>query len=284
MIVYKNSDKKYIPQLKKMWQNIFLDEMDYINLFFDNMYKDEYAFIAVEDEKVLGMMFFLPATMVKKDRKIKGRYVYAVATDENQRGRGIMTNLEQYAANIVKNDGVQFLTLVPASESLFNMYEKLGYKTYEYHKNFEYKPKVICDDKDIKVEEVSIDSIYDLRQKYLDTFDEYIILDDYDYAKKELAFLGIRVFVAEHENEKRYILSFINDNTLTVKETSLSDELLKLSLCSLAKYTKCENFMLKLSQKSFKSINKTPYSMVKYIDNNLEKENIGNVFQNLMLD
>lgn len=283
MIEYKNAEKKYQTELKKMWQEIFEDKAEYINLFFDNMYKDEYCFIAIDNEKVVAMMYFLPATMVRKHEKIEGRYVYAVATDKNYRGRGIMSALESYASNVVALKGVEFLTLVPATESLFSMYEKIGYKTYEYHKKLEFNPHEYTRSDNVLIEKISFDSLDNLRQNFLNRFEEYIYIDDNEYAKKELLFLGAKIYKIGDDKEIGYVICFVNDEKLQIKECALSERLLKKSIKNLSNITNCGNIEVKSSQNLFKGINKIPYSMVKWLKT-CNESNTLSVYQNLMLD
>lgn len=284
MIEYKKAEQSDIEQLKNLWQECFGDKMDYINLYFDNMYKNDYCYIAKEDDVVASMMMFLPATMVSFNKSINGRYVYAVATKQEFRGKGIMRQLEKYATDDVKNNGIEFLTLVPASESLFNLYREIGYKTYAHLENQSYTDKEFKQyTKETNITQIPLNELDNLRAEFLKSFDEYIYINDNEYIKQELSFLGALLYKVSNEYGNGYILCFKDDDKAHVKECSLSENLLKSSLEDICKMLECKNIVLKLSQKTLKTINKTPYSMVKWLQH---KENgfTENSYQNLMLD
>ena len=284
MIEYKKAEQSDIEQLKNLWQECFGDKMDYINLYFDNMYKNDYCYIAKEDDVVASMMMFLPATMVSFNKSINGRYVYAVATKPEFRGKGIMRQLEKYATDDVKNMGIEFLTLVPASESLFNLYREIGYKTYAYLENQSYTDKEFKQyTKETNITQIPLNELDNLRAEFLKSFDQYIYINDTQYIEQELSFLGALLYKVSNEYGNGYILCFKDKDKAYVKECSLSENLLKSSLEDICKMLECKNIVLKLSQKTLKTINKTPYSMVKWLQH---KENgfTENSYQNLMLD
>lgn len=57
----------------------------------------------------------------------RGKYFYAVCTAIRFRGRGIMRSLLEYACGEAEAQGCAFAFLIPAKESYFPMYEKLGF-------------------------------------------------------------------------------------------------------------------------------------------------------------
>lgn len=57
----------------------------------------------------------------------RGKYFYAVCTAIRFRGRGIMRSLLEYACGEAEGQGCAFAFLIPAKESYFPMYEKLGF-------------------------------------------------------------------------------------------------------------------------------------------------------------
>lgn len=57
----------------------------------------------------------------------RGKYFYAVCTAIRFRGRGIMRSLLEYACGEAEAQGCAFAFLIPAKESYFPIYEKLGF-------------------------------------------------------------------------------------------------------------------------------------------------------------
>ena len=109
----------------KLWHNVFGDDEKSIEYFFGLYYGD--MIIYEEKEEIAAMLTMLPVTLENK----KGRYIYAVATDERYRCRGLSTMLLNYANKYIKENGEYFSVLVPAEENLFAFYEKRGYTTVE---------------------------------------------------------------------------------------------------------------------------------------------------------
>ena len=115
--------EKYREGVISLWNKTFNDSREMIENYLDNMCKNNMLLITEED-KVVAMASILPVTI--KDKK--GRYVYAVASDENCRGKGYGKAIMGEIDKIIKEKDEHFAVLVPASESLFDFYKKLGYK------------------------------------------------------------------------------------------------------------------------------------------------------------
>jgi len=77
--------------------------------------------VIAEGEKPVSMLFSIPYPMKPEKGMIPARYLYAVATDTDYRGRGLASRL--IGEEIQK--GVP-LFLRPSSASLFSFYEKVG--------------------------------------------------------------------------------------------------------------------------------------------------------------
>ena len=44
-------------ELKKMWRDLFQDEWEYIEWYFQNIYKEKTTRVQLENEKPIGMLF-----------------------------------------------------------------------------------------------------------------------------------------------------------------------------------------------------------------------------------
>ncbi len=114
--------EKYREGVISLWNKTFKDSREMIENYLDNMCKNNMVLITEED-KIIAMASILPVTM--KDKK--GRYVYAVATDEDYRGKGFAKAIMGEIDKIIKEREEHFAVLVPASDSLFEFYKNLGY-------------------------------------------------------------------------------------------------------------------------------------------------------------
>ena len=116
-----------LPSLKSLWQQAFGDSDAEIDAFFSSVYPDAFGFCAEEDGAPVSMLYALPVTLAHGEQSVKAAYLYAVATDEACRGRGICRALMAYAEQQLKKRYISCLLLVPADEQLAQYYEALGY-------------------------------------------------------------------------------------------------------------------------------------------------------------
>lgn len=125
----KFADDGYHSQIKNLWKNTFEDKDELIDFYFSNRHRNENMLIFLKGEVVAAMLTMLPLEIKSGEKTFAGRYIYAVATDKKYRGQGISTMLLNHAHNWMKRNHEQVSVLVPASKSLFDFYEKRGFKT-----------------------------------------------------------------------------------------------------------------------------------------------------------
>lgn len=122
-MIIENPRARDISQLKSLWREAFGDEECFIDFFFSTAYSSERCFAALENGNVLGALYVFD-TLADGE---KYAYLYAIATKAQRRGEGICTTLMQEAHAELSERGYAGAILVPASESLFAFYERLGY-------------------------------------------------------------------------------------------------------------------------------------------------------------
>ena len=130
-------------QLKALWSQVFGDTEQAVNAHFALRHRDEDMLVWAEDARIDGMLTMLPLTLVRGDAQRRAdagpreagaaiypaRYIYAVATAPERRGQGIAGELLERAGELIRARGEAAAVLVPASKSLFDYYEKRGYRT-----------------------------------------------------------------------------------------------------------------------------------------------------------
>lgn len=114
--------------IAKVWRISFSDTDNYIKQFWDAMFKPENTLVYREEGVVVAMYFFLEAQTVIKGRGYSTFYLYAAATLPKYRGRGYMAHLIEKGVDVAKQRNVDFITLVPAEDYLFDYYAKFGFK------------------------------------------------------------------------------------------------------------------------------------------------------------
>ena len=148
-----------IPSMKALWSEAFGESDADVNHFFNTAFSPERSRVAYENGEVLAALYVLDFSYKGK----KSAYIYAVATAEKYRGRGICRTLIEDTHEYLRERGYEFAVLKPGDESLFEFYRKLGYKdccsvtevTVEVAEN------------GIRIEKTDAESYCRLRRKYL---------------------------------------------------------------------------------------------------------------------
>ncbi|MGN0539004.1 MAG: GNAT family N-acetyltransferase [Candidatus Fimenecus sp.] len=123
------SDKK---ELSRMWQNIFLEDGEITELFFEKIFEKAVTPVIRQDGKIVSSLFLLPC----KIGGYEGKCVYCAMTLPQYRGKGYMKKLLDFSYDYCKENGFDFLILVPAGKSLFNYYEKCGFERFGVRKAY----------------------------------------------------------------------------------------------------------------------------------------------------
>ena len=119
---------RYSSSLKKLWADVFGDSDDYIRLLFDCGYTPCECFAEVSDSEVISALYLLKGYIDNGNESYEGRYLYAAATAENHRGKGLMAKLIKEAQNYVASNNISFISLVPANEGLYGYYSRFGFE------------------------------------------------------------------------------------------------------------------------------------------------------------
>ncbi len=116
------------PQLQQLWQSAFGDSDDFITAFFDLFDAKYHLHTLSLNDTVLSALYALPFTIFSNGKEFSVAYIYAVATDEAHRGKGLMSLLMKKVHENLKSKGFVATVLLPASTWLCGYYDKLGYK------------------------------------------------------------------------------------------------------------------------------------------------------------
>ena len=116
-----------IQSLKSLWHISFGDDYEYIDAFFEKSFDYQNTLCIDDGEKIVSALYLLECGIRKNGVLHKAYYVYAVATHPDYRGQGLMRKLLAEADLIAESRGASYLFLVPAEESLYDMYGRLGY-------------------------------------------------------------------------------------------------------------------------------------------------------------
>ncbi|MBE5963219.1 MAG: GNAT family N-acetyltransferase [Lachnospiraceae bacterium] len=256
-----------VKDLKAIWKECFHDEDSYISFYFENRFEPDNTLVWSEEGVPQAMLTLLPAAVLMADGVKPVRYVYAVATREAMRGRGIAGALLKYAAEYMEKQGTG-LILVPASRTLFDYYARQGYEatvgmrtaewTLDEVKGMEEKTDVglqaaSLDEK--KAEENGLGKVWTMRALhkedaplYKEIRDNaflgqagYIIWpeDAIAYAISENEFVGGFTHLIEIAGRKELVMGYEMDGILVLKETTIQDEILYSILKDMMEARKC---------------------------------------------
>ena len=112
-----------MPAIASLWQEAFGEPAQAVSSFFD-AFPGCLSYVAVEDGTVVSMVHALPQVL---SPDIPAAYIYAVATLQSHRGRGLCARLMAFAETDLQQRGFSCCVLTPGEPSLFAFYDRLGY-------------------------------------------------------------------------------------------------------------------------------------------------------------
>lgn len=122
-MIINHPETKNIPGLTALWMQAFGDTEAFIEKFFSSGYSSHRCMVALEETTVVAALYWFDC--IWEEKKIA--YLYAIATDENHRGKGICNALMKHTHKHLQEQGYAGALLMPAEESLESFYGKMGY-------------------------------------------------------------------------------------------------------------------------------------------------------------
>lgn len=113
-----------VSGLRRLWRQAFGDTEEFLDLFFARAFSPERCLWSEDEGRITAALYWLDCEY----RGGKIAYVYAVATDEALRGRGLCRSLMEKLHNVLTSRGYAGSILVPGEPGLVKLYEKLGYR------------------------------------------------------------------------------------------------------------------------------------------------------------
>lgn len=117
----RSGDEK---KLKDIWQICFTDPDEYIDSFFEKMYRPGRAVVAEAEGELCAAMYVLEAGDLANGRC---GYLYALGVLPDYRGSGIGAAVAKAAAALGFELGCDICVTCPAEQGLFDYYRKLGF-------------------------------------------------------------------------------------------------------------------------------------------------------------
>ncbi len=124
-------------QIKTLWRKCFDDRDDFVEFYFDKVYKDENAMSLEKEGQVVSALQMIPYTMTWCGTEITVAYISGACTHPEERGKGLMGELLHQSFREMRKRAYDITALIPASESLFKFY-----RAYNYTEVFDYSLQV----------------------------------------------------------------------------------------------------------------------------------------------
>ncbi|MCH5247407.1 MAG: GNAT family N-acetyltransferase [Muribaculaceae bacterium] len=121
-----------------IWDECFSDPFEWKELFFERVFKEEYASVILDNAQPVSSMMLLPYDFMFQGEIVKSTYVYAAATRKHFRNKGMMTQLMKKALNESREKGNLFTVLIPASRELYFYYDRFDFSTVFFIKEERY--------------------------------------------------------------------------------------------------------------------------------------------------
>ncbi|MDD6037710.1 MAG: GNAT family N-acetyltransferase [bacterium] len=226
-ISYANPSKD-ADAIRSLWQACFFDG-DYVDYYMEHRMNEKNMLVIRKDGQIVSMASFLPAEYRIGEQHIPVRYVYAVGTMPKMRGQGLAAEILDFALDYWKEP----LVLSPAEESLFDYYESCGFVRAFEGADISLKEKLngimrwnCC------FTEADADCYATIREQILSKRKNAYLHWDTQAVSFALdlnvKYGGHNLIVSsESDPEMRELLMYaVEEDTLTVIETTLSNELL----------------------------------------------------------
>ena len=113
----------HVPQLQALWKEAFGDSDAFLQVFFQTAFSPARCRLITENGRVLAALYWFDCLY----RNSPIAYLYAIATKQSHRGQGLCRKLMEDTHRHLAALGYRGALLVPASPSLFDYYQKLGY-------------------------------------------------------------------------------------------------------------------------------------------------------------
>ncbi len=131
-MIIKAPDSAQIPALRRLWQQAFGDTDQFLDIFFETAFAPERCRCAFLDGQVAAALYWFDCHLGSH----RYAYLYAVATNPAHRNQGLCKALLADTHRYLFELGYAGAVLVPGEASLFQFYEKAGYRTFGFVDEF----------------------------------------------------------------------------------------------------------------------------------------------------
>lgn len=272
MLIDVNS---YVSSLKKLWAETFGDNEEYIGLLFDRGYSPAECFAEISDNEVVSVIYLLEGRIRADGRVFEGRYLYAAATAEKHRKKGLMAKLIKEAQKYISEKGLSFISLVPANEVLYDYYAKFGFESVMYNYRAIYNDMPLRE----KGEAMTPHDYFYLRRK--------LTLSDFSFTDKALQYATLCLSCADFDfvsntEDSCYIVSA--DGSEVLEYISSEENYIKNTEVFLSRLAERTEIVSPYDLSDFCQCTKSKFGMVYFSDNAMKNTVKDAIYMNIALD
>lgn len=117
-------EKNNLEDVRRMWEETFNDPEDFVDYYFDNIWKKNKVLSAYLGDELIGMVHLNPYQVSYMGEICNSYYVVGVAVSPDMRGRGVMKMMMKKVMNDI-GDECPFIFLMPKKQEYYN---SLGFR------------------------------------------------------------------------------------------------------------------------------------------------------------
>lgn len=234
--------EKDINGIISLWNEAFGDSEREIRFFLDNKFEPKNTLIYELCGEAVSMLFLLEGNMIINGAEYPSYYLYAACTAKKCRGRGIMAELLDKAKLLAAEREKCFICLMPGEKSLFDFYERFGYKTVFARKKLYINASDLLNNQNASNESTFSD-YYEKRKNAFSGFNRFEWNNkSIEFAcKSHLLYSGNEV-----SNCKGYALYTKNESKIVVKEFAFGENDFVSALKNLFEFSNFDNAVIYL--------------------------------------
>jgi len=196
-----------ISAFKSLWKEAFGDSDAFLDTFFRTAFHPNRCRCIFDGERAVAALYWFDC--IYKDKTIA--YIYAVATAKSHRGQGLCRKLMDDTHKHLTSLNYEGALLVPGSTELFEMYEKMNYKTCSTIREFHCKAKP----EELQLCEISAFEYAKLRKLLLPTASVFQEKENLDFLQTQAQFyMGLGFLLAAYgEKDTLHGIELLGDVT-----------------------------------------------------------------------
>lgn len=116
-MVTEYTDKE---KTRKLYEEAFDDPKEFVDYYYEDKCRDNRMLVSIEDGEVISMLHLNPYKVSLCGTEVLSYYVVAVATTKERRHQGQMKRIFERCFEILKNEHVPFIYLLPVDEEIYS--------------------------------------------------------------------------------------------------------------------------------------------------------------------